>query len=164
MIVIVCGVSGCGKSTIGKRLAERLKLPFFDGDDFHPKTNIEKMKSGRALGDDDRQPWLETLASRLPQWDAQGGAVLACSALKEAYRETLGSKFSGQINWVFLTGSEALLRERINARVGHFFDPALLRSQLETIELPDYGQRIDVTPSPKTITNLIIDGLPKDDT
>jgi len=164
MIIIVCGVSGCGKSTIGKRLAERLKLSFFDGDDFHPVANIEKMKSGRALGDDDRQPWLETLASRLPQWDAQGGAVLACSALKEAYRETLGSKFSGQINWVFLTGSEALLRERINARVGHFFDPALLRSQLETIELPDYGQRIDVTPSPKTITNLIIDGLPKDDT
>ena len=163
MIIIVCGVSGCGKSTIGKRLAERLKLSFFDGDDFHPKTNIEKMKSGRALNDDDRQPWLETLASRLPQWDAQGGAVLACSALKEIYRETLGSKFSGQINWVFLTGSEALLRERINARAGHFFDPALLRSQLETLELPDYGQRIDVMPSPKTITNLIVDGLTKDD-
>ena len=162
MIIIVCGVSGCGKSTIGKRLAERLKLSFFDGDDFHPNTNIEKMRSGRALDDDDRQPWLETLASRLPQWDAQGGAVLACSALKEAYRETLGSKFSGQINWVFLTGSEALLRERINARAGHFFDPALLRSQLETLELPDYGQRIDVTPSPKAITNLIVDGLTKD--
>ena len=164
MIIIVCGVSGCGKSTIGKRLAERLKLSFFDGDDFHSKANIEKMKSGRPLDDDDRQPWLETLASRLPQWDAQGGAVLACSALKETYRQTLGSKFSGQINWVFLTGSEALLRERINARAGHFFDPALLRSQLETLELPDYGQRIDVTPSPKTITNLIVDGLTKDDT
>ena len=164
MIIIVCGVSGCGKSTIGKRLAERLKLSFFDGDDFHSKANIEKMKSGRPLDDDDRQPWLETLASRLPQWDAQGGAVLACSGLKETYRQTLGSKFSGQINWVFLTGSEALLRERINARAGHFFDPALLRSQLETLELPDYGQRIDVTPSPKTITNLIVDGLTKDDT
>ena len=164
MIIIVCGVSGCGKSTIGKRLAVRLKLSFFDGDDFHPKANIEKMKSGRALDDDDRQPWLETLASRLPQWDAQGGAVLACSALKETYRETLGSKFSGQINWVFLTGSEALLRERINARLGHFFDPVLLRSQLETLELPDYGQRIDITPSPKTITNLIVNGLTKDDT
>ena len=164
MIIIVCGVSGCGKSTIGKRLAERLKLSFFDGDDFHPKANIEKMKSGRALGDDDRQPWLETLASRLPQWDAQGGAVLACSALKETYRVTLGSKFSGQINWVFLTGSEALLRERINARVGHFFDPVLLRSQLETLELPDYGQRIDIEPNPKAITNLIVDGLTKDDT
>jgi len=99
-------------------------LSFFDGDDFHPTSNIEKMKSGRPLNDEDRQPWLETMASRLPHWEEQGGAVLACSALKEIYRATLGSEFSGQMNWVFLTGSEALLSDRIQARSGHFFDPA----------------------------------------
>jgi len=164
MIVVICGVSGVGKSTIGKLLAEKLGLSFFDGDDFHPAANIEKMKSGHPLNDDDRQPWLETLASQLPQWAAQGGAVLACSALKEIYRETLSSRFFGQINWVFLTGSEALLSARINARGGHFFDPSLLRSQLETLELPDYGQRIDVKPSPERIVELIRSGLVKDET
>ena len=159
MIIIVCGVSGCGKSTIGKRLAETLDLSFFDGDDFHPAANIEKMKSGQPLDDDDRQPWLEALASHLPQWDAQGGAVLACSALKEIYREQLASKWGGKIQWVFLTGSEALLRERINGRAGHFFDPALLHSQLDALELPEYGHQIDIAPPPEAIVRLIIERL-----
>ena len=93
MIIIVGGVSGTGKSTIGSHLAAALNIPFYDGDDFHPEANIEKMRSGLALNDSDRGPWLETLADKLSFWADQHSAVLACSALKESYRKTLASKW-----------------------------------------------------------------------
>jgi len=156
MIYILCGVSGTGKSTIGARLANELSLPFYDGDDFHPTANIEKMRRGIPLNDADRQPWLETLASLLPQWAEQGGAVLACSALKESYRQTLSSQYQEYIYWVILTGTEELLRSRLDARKGHFFDPMLLRSQLDTLELPNYGRIVDVTPSPDKILESLM--------
>ena len=155
MILIVCGVSGTGKSTVGKLLAENLKLPFYDADDFHPKSNVEKMGAGIALNDQDRQPWLEALSNQLAKWESENGAVLACSALKEAYRQTLMSKCNTTVNWVILHGSRELLIDRLASRNQHFFNSGLLDSQLDTLELPDYGCLVDIQLSPKHIVNSI---------
>ena len=159
MLVIVGGVSGSGKSTIGKLLSEKLKLPFYDGDDFHPQSNIEKMANGQALTDQDRQPWLQELAENLSIWQKQGGAVLACSALKESYRKTLSSIEKDQIHWVILTASEALLKERLANRRDHFFDQRLLDTQLAALETPDYGLVIDVASSVEETVEQIIKAL-----
>ena len=159
MLVIVGGVSGSGKSTIGKLLSEKLKLPFYDGDDFHPQSNIEKMANGQALTDQDRQPWLLELAEHLSLWQKQGGAVLACSALKESYRKTLSSIEKGEIHWVILTASEALLKERLANRRDHFFDQRLLDTQLAALETPDYGLVIDVASSVEETVEQIIKAL-----
>ena len=154
MIIIVGGVSGTGKSTIGKLLADKLQLPFFDGDDFHPQSNVEKMKSGNPLNDEDRKPWLELLAKELAFHESNQGAVLACSALKESYREILASQCKTDINWVLLNGSAEILTERLEARQGHFMGSKLLQSQLDTLELPNYGLIVDVQDS---IENIVTD-------
>jgi len=160
MMIIVCGVSGTGKSTIGSSLAERLDLPFFDADDFHSEANIEKLTDGLPLDDDDRAPWLGLLASNIAKWAAQNGAVLACSALKESYRQVLASKCREPIQWVTLIGSEELLIARLAARKGHFFNPRLLSSQLDILEVPKYGLQVDITPPPEEIVAAILPALP----
>lgn len=162
MIAIVCGVSGTGKSTIAKLLADALTLPFYDGDDFHPDANVEKMKSGVPLNDDDRQPWLELLANEIASWENGGGAVLACSALKENYRQVLAAKCHGRIEWIMLHGTAELLNERLTSRKGHFFDLRLLASQLSALELPDYGWTIDIAPPPSQIIDNILMRLNKE--
>ncbi|MFT2091087.1 gluconokinase [Paraglaciecola sp. 2405UD69-4] len=162
MILIVFGVSGTGKSTIGYQLAQQLHLPFYDGDDFHPQSNIQKMKNGNPLNDQDRQPWLASLAQHISDWENEKGAVLACSALKEGYRQTLASLCKTNIQWVLLNGSRELLLERLNSRNDHFFDPQLLDSQLDTLELPDYGWTIDIQKSPSEIINKLLKLLSKD--
>ena len=153
---MVCGVSGAGKTTIGRRLAEALELPFHDADDFHPSSNVDKMSAGIPLEDNDRRPWLDTLASNLSAWEREGGAVLACSALKECYRTILGSRCSERIRWIVLHATEAVLADRIESRNGHFFDRRLLGSQLDALEVPDYGWLIDAQPSPQQIVNEIL--------
>lgn len=157
MLFVVCGVSGTGKTTIGKLLSGALDLPFIDADDYHPATNIEKMRSIGPLDDEDRQPWLETLAEGLSEWEEQGGAVLACSALKESYRSTLGSKCSGDLTWIVLHGSRELLNDRLVSREGHFIDEKLLGSQLDAFEEPDYGLRLDVNASPDEIVREVLE-------
>ncbi|MFA3791610.1 gluconokinase [Aliiglaciecola sp. SL4] len=159
MILVVCGVSGSGKTTIGSQLAKALELPFFDADDFHPQTNLQKMKNGTPLNDQDRQPWLETLSLNLASWEEKGGAVLACSALKESYRQTLKSRCRGEIIWLVLNGSREMLLERLNARSGHFFDSSLLDSQLSTFELPSYGYLVDISQPLDEITARLSDQL-----
>lgn len=159
MVLVVCGVSGVGKTTIGRLLAEALEIPFFDADDFHPATNVDKMSAGIPLDDRDRRPWLDTLASNLSAWQKDGGAVLACSALKERYRTTLGSRCGERIRWIVLHATEAVLADRMASRKGHFFGSQLLRSQLDALEVPDYGWLIDVQPSPQEIVNEILSRL-----
>jgi 6-phosphogluconate dehydrogenase len=156
MIYIVMGVTGSGKTTIGKLLAGDLGLPFYDADDFHSDVNIQKMAAGTPLTDEDRQQWLETLAINIKNWSKEGGAVLACSALKEKYRRILQSVPADAIKWILLKGDEIIIRERMAARKDHFMSPNLLQSQVNDLEVPEYGIHFDVSLSAQEIVQKII--------
>jgi 6-phosphogluconate dehydrogenase/gluconokinase len=157
-MIVIMGVSGCGKTTIGIQLAKQLDLPYFDADDFHSASNIEKMKHGIPLNDEDRMPWLTLLANNIQTWDVQGGAVLSCSALKESYRKLLASK-SKQVNWVYLKGSFKLIQSRLEQREGHYMKSGLLQSQFDTLEEPNYGIHISIENTPELIISKIISKL-----
>lgn len=152
------GVSGCGKTTVGQLLAEQLHLPFYDADDFHPASNVAKMKAGIPLQDEDREPWLRNLANNIARWSKGGGAVLACSALKEKYRQTLASK-TDHIKWVYLHGTFELIQARMEARNNHYMPPRLLQSQFDALEIPDYAYQIDISEPAQAIVNTIITKL-----
>lgn len=141
---MIMGVSACGKSTLGHALAGELGVPFFDGDDFHLPSSIAKMSAGQPLNDADRRGWLGRL-NEVARKHLKTGAVIACSALKERYREWLSEGLEEAIVWVVLTGSFEEISERIEKRKGHFMPPALLRSQFETLELPAYGIHLPVS-------------------
>jgi len=162
MIVIVAGVSGCGKTTIGTLLATRLGWEFEDGDDLHPAANIAKMRAGVPLTDEDRMPWLDAIAAWMDQRTAAGeSAVLACSALKRSYRDRLGEGRPG-LRLVFLQVDRATLERRLAGRHGHFFRPALLDSQLAIAETPSAAAGdivVDATAPPAEIVQEIIDRL-----
>jgi gluconokinase len=135
VIVIVFGVSGAGKTTIGKLLARELGWHFLEADDFHPAANIEKMHAGQPLTDEDRKPWLERLREQIERSLATGeNAVLACSALKRAYRDRL--RVSEEVTFVFLRGDYALVEKQLRRRRGHFMNPELLQSQFHDLEEP----------------------------
>ena len=156
MLYIIAGVSGSGKTTLGKLLAKHLNLPFYDADDFHPQSNIEKMKRGQALSDEDRFPWLLTLHDNLVEWNKKSGAILACSALKEKYRSILSGNNEVEIKWIFIVADNLLLKQRLHGRENHFFNPLLLESQLKTFELPDYGLKIPADLSLEQQLDMII--------
>lgn len=159
-LIVVMGVSGCGKSTIGNLLSQRKEIPFIDADDFHPKANIEKMSGGEALTDKDRLPWLQALNTELKTKGESDGAILACSALKEEYRKILSDNIT-TIQWVFLEGGFDLIKNRIEARSNHFMDATLLQSQFDTLEIPNYGIKVSCEKSPEDITNVIIREMQK---
>ncbi|TYP98187.1 gluconokinase [Tenacibaculum adriaticum] len=144
LIIIIMGVSGCGKTTIGRELSTKLDIPFYDGDDFHPQSNIDKMKNNEALNDEDRLPWLQNISSKIQNWKKGKGAIIACSALKESYREILNRSVEN-IQWTILNGDFNLILNRINQRKNHFMKSELLQSQFETLELPSYGIYVDVS-------------------
>ena len=154
MIIIIIGVSGCGKTTIGKLLSQEIGLSFYDADDFHPQRNIEKMANNIPLTDDDRKSWLMDLSERIRQWCSNGGAILACSALKESYRTLLTSKIN-EVKFVYLSGSRELIKKRIENRRNHFMQLSLLESQFDTLEVPTYGLHITIDHSPEEIINYI---------
>ena len=144
--VVVMGVAGCGKSAVGERIAQGLGLPLIEGDEFHPASNIEKMRQGRPLDDQDRAGWLQRLGQEVTRHP--GGAVLTCSALKRSYRDQLRSHVPG-LRFAFLQLDEAAARERVPARFGeHQFPPALVANQFATLE-PPHGEaaemRLDAT-------------------
>ena len=143
MIVVVMGVCGCGKTTVGRALAEDMGWPFHDADDFHPVANVAKMAAGDPLSDDDRRPWLDRLASEMAAIEARGDhAVLACSALKEAYRHHLSRACGVRI--VYLKGDVATIAPRLAARAGHYMPASLLQSQFATLEEPDDATVVDI--------------------
>ena len=154
-LLVVMGVSGVGKTTVGSLLAEALTLPFIDADDFHPKENIEKMASGIPLNDDDRHDWLLALNEVLLKHKSTG-AVLACSALKEKYRELLSNGIAKYVTFVFLEGTYAQLQERLQERKGHFMPAELLKSQLETLEPPKSAIKIAISYTSDEIVEQII--------
>lgn len=159
MIIIVFGVSGSGKSTIAKGLSERLRFPYYDADDFHPQENIDKMSDGKSLNDEDRLPWLLSLADSINIWSQSEGAVLACSALKEQYRALLSTNFKTEICWIFLKGSADLIKKRMDHRKGHYMSSKLLNSQFEDLEIPDYGLHVDISEHPDSIIDKIISNI-----
>jgi len=134
-LVVVMGVSGAGKSTVGRRLAAALSVPFCDGDDLHPPANIAKQSAGIPLVDADRFPWLDRIGGRLAEAAAGQGIVVACSALRRSYRDRLRG-WAPELLIVHLTARPTLLRERTEQRAGHFMPPALLPAQLATLEPP----------------------------
>jgi gluconokinase len=136
--IVVMGVSGSGKSTVGAALAQRLRVPFGDADDFHPAANIAKMKSGRPLDDDDRYPWLEIIGDWLT--DHRSGGVMSCSALKRKYRVQL-RRHCPEVVFLHLSGTPALIGKRQASRPGHFMPASLLASQFETLEPLDPDER-----------------------
>lgn len=136
-VYVVMGVSGCGKTTVGESLAQKLGCPFYDGDDFHPPENIAKMANGMPLNDDDRYPWLARLHDLLAAHLGKGEtAVLACSALKIKYREQLQQDNEG-LRFIFLQGDFDLILGRMSERAGHYMKADMLRSQFEALEAPD---------------------------
>ena len=156
MVIFIMGVSGCGKTTVGRMLSEQTGIPFYDADDFHPQANIDKMSRGEALTDADRASWFQTLSDHLQVCDRQGGAVLACSALKEKYRRILSQNLEKQI-WIVLTGSFDLIYDRIRQRKDHYMGASLLKSQFDTLEIPGYGIHIDIELAPEEIVEKIIE-------
>ena len=143
MVIVLMGVSGVGKTTIGRALAEELQWRFADADDFHSSANIAKMRAGIALTDEDRAPWLQTLRDAISGWLASGqNVVLACSALKASYRQVL--LVSSEVKLVYLHGSFDLIAGRLASRQGHYMNPHLLRSQFDTLEQPKDAVTIDV--------------------
>lgn len=158
-IFIIMGVSGAGKSTIGKALSTACNVPFFDADDFHPQANVDKMSSGQALNDDDRWPWLQKLAEHLKQQEIRDGAILACSALKQSYRELLEYDLDMPPHWVYLDGSPELIAQRMAERSGHFMPPELLKSQFDTLEIPEQAIRVSIDQPVSDIVNDILSHL-----
>ena len=157
MIVIIFGVSGAGKTTVGKLLARELGWRFIEADDFHPAANIEKMRNGHPLTDEDRWPWLDCLRKQIERSLAAGeNAVLACSALKRAYRDRL--RVSDEVKFVFLRGDYALVEKQLRSRRGHFMNAALLLSQFDDLEEPqadEHALTIELGRTPEEIVNEI---------
>jgi gluconokinase len=159
MILVLWGVSGSGKSHIGKMLAEQLDWRFIDADDFHPQENIHKMQRGAPLNDADRLPWLSILAAEINNVLANDSqAILACSALKKSYRELLGVDNKSVVG-VLLAGPPELIEQRLKQRQHVFMSNNLLQSQLAALEIPEQGLVIDIAQTPEEISLRIIHAL-----
>lgn len=161
-VIFIMGVSGVGKSTIGHLLAEKLEIPFFDGDDYHPQSNILKMSNGQPLTDDDRQPWLVGLNELAKQQLFTNSCIIGCSALKQAYRDILSKEIEPESIWLHLQGTFDQTLERLNKRSDHFMPKELLQSQFDTLEESNASLNIDISLTPREIVQMIIEDLSAD--
>jgi len=157
-VIVIMGVSGSGKSVIGKLLSEKLSRPFYDGDDFHPEANVKKMGSGQPLNDEDRKEWLIAL-NKLALEHRHEGAVIACSALKKNYRYLLQAGMGDCMVFVYLEGSFELIKSRLDNRKGHFMTSQLLQSQFDTLEVPSKAITVSIKESPTEMVKKIVDTL-----
>ncbi len=158
MIIVIMGVAGAGKSTVGQLLAAELHCEFLDGDSLHPQANIEKMTRGIPLTDADRAPWLTTVHARIVDSYQRGEClVVACSALKQRYRDTLEAGVA--ITWVYLKGSEELIRERLQHRQHHFMKTQMLASQFADLEEPGDAIVVDVAAEPSVAIDQIVNAV-----
>ena len=157
-LIIIMGVSGCGKSTIASLLSQMQNWPTLEGDDLHPEENIQKMADGRPLSNDDRMPWLEAIANAVNNLPS-GPILLACSALNDIVRMRLKNTVNRPCRWILLDVPESILTQRLTQRKGHFMKPSMLNSQLKALEVPMDAIRIDATLSPDTICDEIIRSL-----
>lgn len=153
MILVLTGVAGAGKTTIGRELSRELGWPFFDADDFHPPENVEKMKQGIALTDEDRWPWLANLRSRM-QEEADGDAIFACSALKASYRSFL-LEAGDFVKCIYLKADTSLIRDRLKKRTGHFMKSDMLESQFQALEEPSNCLTVNAALPPGEVTAAI---------
>ena len=162
--IVVMGVSGCGKTTLGEALAAALGLPFVEGDSLHPPRNVERMAAGIALTDDDRQGWLAALADRLRDSCERGqGLVVSCSALRRSYRDVLRAG-APDVRFVHLHGTPELLAQRVGSRSGHYMPASLLQSQLETLEPPGNDEAalsVDIVQPPEAQLAQVLRQLPR---
>ncbi|WAZ23887.1 gluconokinase [Streptomyces cinnabarinus] len=154
--IVVTGVAGTGKTTVARLLAQRMALPFAEGDDFHSPTAIAKMSAGTPLDDADRRPWLDSIGRWLHERDTAGsGGIVTCSALKRRYRDTLRAACPS-VFFLHLTATRAQLLDRISKRTGHYMPTSLLDSQLATLEplaLDEHGATLDASPAPRTVAD-----------
>jgi gluconokinase len=159
MIILIMGVSGSGKTTIGQHLAATLHWQFKDADDFHPAENIEKMRQGMPLTDNDRTPWLLALQHAIRSWiQTNSNVILACSALKSSYRQILYQP-SDPVRLVYLKGPFELIQQRLNQRHGHYMKADLLESQFKALEEPENALIVKIDQPPIAIVEQIKDGL-----
>jgi gluconokinase len=156
--VVLMGVSGCGKSSVGAALSARLGVPYVDGDDLHPAANVEKMRAGLPLSDDDRWPWLDRVAEVLA---AQAPVIIGCSALRRVYRDRLRAGAMGPVQIIHLSGSHAVIAGRMAARAGHYMPTSLLDSQFATLEPPgtDEAVIVDIDQPMEAIVQAICTAL-----
>ncbi|MFI5187644.1 MAG: gluconokinase [Chitinophagales bacterium] len=162
-IIYIMGVSGSGKTIIGKKLAKKISFPFFDGDDFHTQANKEKMKSGHPLTDDDRAGWLNSINELAKEQMKKEGAVIACSALKEKYRTILSTGITVPVFWIFLQGSFDLIQKRMEERKDHYLQPKMLSSQFGILEIPEQAIIIDISKNPDEIVEGILSEIEKEE-
>lgn len=154
--VVVMGVSGCGKSTLGVAMADALGIPFHEGDALQPEVNVDKMRRGIALSDEDRRPWLDRVAACLVATDS---AIVSCSALRRTYRARIRDAVDGPINFIHLDGTRQVLAERMAFRAGHYMPVSLLDSQLATLEPPSAEEALslDISMAPDVILGAALD-------
>ena len=158
MIVILMGVTGSGKTTIGRQLAQTLGCPFYDGDDYHSQANKEKMASGIPLTDEDRMSWLQALHGEMKKWEERSSQTfLACSALKQKYRDLLSDRIP--VRWIYLKGDIGVIRQRLQGRKDHFAGPNLLESQFEALEEPQKALLVDIEKEPDNIVKQLVEAL-----
>jgi len=157
MIIVFMGVAGAGKTTVGKLLADRLHWPFFEGDDFHPPENIEKMTRGVALNDIDRHPWLIAIAAKIRELLERGeSAVFSCSALRAHYRSYLRAGNNAQVQLVYLQGDEPLIHRRLQTRSRHFFKAKMVTTQFDILEEPDDALTVSAALPAVEIVNRVV--------